>query len=106
MGTVEVGVSVETEKCDICQFPRNNHNFKHEFSMRGEGLRVKKAVESESSGQQAKSGDPDSQGSIGIALRGDPILRLALIRKGVISADDLTTVEAELRASGAVSSGQ
>jgi hypothetical protein len=105
MGTasVEVDVDVEVKMCDICGFPEDRHNFVHAFSLRGEGLRVKK---DDDRGDQANKGDPDSQGSIGVALRGDPVLRLALIRREVITADDLSQIEAELRASGIAGSGQ
>jgi len=35
-----------------------------------------------------------------MTLMGDPILRMALIRKGVITPEDLDAVEQELKVSG------
>lgn len=71
---------------------------KHEFISRADrrqGLRPAPAR------ADASMNDSDQiRESLGVSLRGDPVLRMALIRKGLITTDDLTQVEAELRASG------
>jgi len=88
--------------CTICKKPRSEHQgMRHAFVLftdKDQGLRPR------NDGSDASSSDkPKSQGSLGIAMRGDPVLRLALIRAGVITSEDLDKVEAELKASGLAS---
>lgn len=91
------------DPCRICDLPRAEHGqMRHEFisleETRNTGLRPAKSSSDASSGSA-----PSSQGSFRIASGGDPVLRLALIRAGVITAQDLDSIEAELKASGLAS---
>lgn len=100
--TTEMAHVPGVEKCELCQVPRNMHGGKmHAFvgaETRNQGLRPNK------SGSHASSSDAsESQGSLGIALKGDPVLRIALIRKGVLTPEDLTVAEAELKSYGLAS---
>ena len=80
-------------ECLICgkdeQWHRDNQP-NHDFSIDG---RLTKRAPSQAS-------DPSSQNRPRINMGGDPVLRMALIRKGVITPEDLTQVEAELSATG------
>lgn len=90
------------EICSVCHKPKSQHDgMRHIFvsdTDKQQGLRP-----SESSAADASSTASKSQGSISGALRGDPVLRLLLIRKGVITPDELTGIEDELRATGLAS---
>ena len=80
--------------CRVCKHPRSNHPFRHPFQGFDQDATLKLP-------DDAPSSDAGMiQGSPGNALRGDPVLRMALIRAGVITADQLTQVEAELKATG------
>lgn len=89
------------ELCTICHKTRADHgDMVHAFSGPDENVRLRpNKLSSESSSSSA----PIPQGSIGIAMRGDPVLRLALIRAGLITPADLDKIEAELRVSGLAS---
>lgn len=88
--------------CRVCQKSRDEHgSMRHIFVStddRAQGLRPK-----QSSAGDASNSASESQGSISGALRGDPVLRLLLIRKGVITPDELTAIENELKATGLAS---
>jgi hypothetical protein len=91
---------IEQNPCRICDKPKAEHEeMRHQFvaldETRNTGLRPQKSSDDASS-----SSAPASQGSLGIARGGDPVLRLALIRAGVITPQDLDAIEAELKASG------
>ena len=91
------------DRCRICDKPKAEHaEMRHEFvpldAERNTGLRPQK-----SSSDASSSSAPESQGSLRVARGGDPVLRLALIRAGVITAQDLDNIEAELKASGLAS---
>lgn len=92
----------ETDACQICGVTRENHRgLRHMFVAPGETRNT--GLRPNASGSDASSHDAaGSQGSLGIASRGDPVLRFALIRAGVLTAKDLELVEAELKASGFV----
>lgn len=81
------------DDCLICgkseQWHRDN-NPSHSFSV--DGRLVKRAP--------SQANLPSSQNQPQIATGGDPVLRMALIRAGVITPEDLTQVEAELNATG------
>lgn len=49
---------------------------------------------------RSQASDPVSEENPRMQLAGDPVLRMALIRKGVITPEDLDEVENELRATG------
>lgn len=86
----------ETLTCKVCGKTAEEHKtLMHRFTERG-GLAKK------GKGDDASSGVPGSQKAPSAALTGDPVLRVALIRAGIISPDDLTAVEEELRASGII----
>lgn len=79
--------------CQVCgKFPveHRDPSISHAFSTDGRLIRRSPPDESKL----------ESQGSTQALLKGDPLLRMALIRKGVITAEDLTQVEAEVRATG------
>lgn len=85
--------------CTICTTPRSEHgDRKHQF--RGAEDRDTSLIPKKSGGDASLSDTSVPQGSLGIASKGDPVLRLALIRAGVLTAQDLDVVEAELKASG------
>lgn len=88
----------ETEDCAVCHRPRKDHSrFRHDFRAFGESPTLSESAPRRESPDQV---DPASQGRIRIATGGDPVLRMTLIRAGVISVGDLDKVEAELRATG------
>lgn len=92
--TIQAETDVPT--CSICHKPKDNHPYRHEFSPIGNrtGGLIKASDRASSEPSVA------SQGRVGIAPGGDPVLRLVLLRKGLIEVADLDAVEAELRATG------
>jgi hypothetical protein len=96
----EVTTEILVEECQLCHRPSTDHGpgrIKHKFvGLEGpRGLRVETTA-----GDQAPKGGPASQGPVRSLLGGDPILRLALIRKGLVTADEIAGIEAELRGAG------
>ena len=90
-------MSLESERkvsCRVCGRPKDNHPYRHAFQGPDSGS----LIEKEQPPPAIASGP--IQGSPGNALRGDPVLRMVLIRAGVITVDQLSQVEAELRATG------
>lgn len=82
--------------CKVCGKTLPEHaTLMHRFTEKG-GLAKK------GRGDQSSGGVPASQTAPSAALTGDPVLRVALIRAGIISPADLTAVEEELRASGII----
>lgn len=81
-------ISREPPKCGICDIPESRHEgLHHQFMPEG----VDRLVLRSDKSQRA------------IAARRvpfDPIVRLLLIRKGVITAEELQQAEAELNATG------
>lgn len=78
--------------CGVCHKPRSWHDkdsVRHQFDVSGKLM--------------AKVATPDIR-SAG-ASRGDPILRLLLIRKGIISVEEIENAEKELKALGVSSVG-
>lgn len=95
MTTIDTGTE---DRCTICKHTQTEHKergFKHEFSPAGgrTGGLFKRTDE----GQAPL---PKREGNVRSSLGGDPVLRMALIRKGIIEVADLDAVEAELRATG------
>ena len=89
----------EEPRCRICHVPLLSHGgMKHKF--RSEEDRQQGLIPAKASADASSNAGDRSRESLGVALSGDPVLRMALIRKGLITPDDLTAVEAELRASG------
>ena len=83
------------DPCTICSKPKIGHErFRHAFVGYDDaagGLFEKTEVKPPPSDQASKVRIPSS---------GDPILRMVLLRKGLITVADLDEVEAELRATG------
>lgn len=89
-------------KCRICGGSKQDHldaglKIRHAFVGPNDSMRLREAARPSRDDESAM---PASQGSVGNALRGDPILRLLLIRKGIISPDELSAVEQELKGAG------
>lgn len=88
--------------CRICSRPKADHldamsSIRHAFVGPNDSMKLR---ESARPSRDDESPVPATQGSVGNALRGDPILRLVLIRKGILSPDDLSEVEQELKGAG------
>ena len=88
------------EGCRICGRDRGAHreaNILHEFIGANEQARLVR-----SSHQSLDAHEGIDQGSKGTPLKvsSDAILRLALLRKGIITTDDLDEIEKELRVTG------
>ena len=79
------------ETCTVCGKPKDNHPFRHAFASTFTGNTLKAAPKEE---------PEDSTPSRDIQLGGDPVLRLALIRRGIITPDDLSCIEQELKGAG------
>ena len=97
-GTVMVQ---HAELCRICREPRSEHKrgvILHSFV--GENDTASLSVSPENSEQLPPPDAPGKpQGSKGMMLT-DSVLRLALMRKGVLAVSDLEVIEAELKATG------
>lgn len=75
--------------CTVCGKPEDDHPFRHAFTTTG-GITTQK--------EQDDSGPLPPPGSV--PPSGDPVLRLALIRRGLIDLADIEAVEAELKGAG------
>lgn len=85
-----------TTPCKICGRTRAEHgDLVHEFSADGS------LVKNESSNRSSER-VPGSQKAPQATLKGDPVLRMVMVRKGLITPEELKEVEDELRATGAV----
>jgi hypothetical protein len=99
--TETVEVAQTEELCRICHEPKSQHKrgiILHSFI--GEFEQAALAVSAENQAQQSSPdmlGKP--QGSNQTLLT-DSVLRLALMRKGVLRVSDLELIESELRATG------
>lgn len=86
-------------KCSVCNQTlawHEHHHPVHKFTTAGGALELETADNHR--GHEQPSSDSPAQRT----LQGDPVLRLVLIQKGVISTDDLTATEAMLLATGAI----
>lgn len=89
-------------ECRICHLPRERHvrgEIRHAFISETEQASLSENESVQSSPDHA--GKP--QGSNGVHLKSagsDSVLRLALLRKGIISNADLEMIEEELRVAG------
>jgi len=87
-----------TNPCRVCGKEKSEHTpgkIIHLFV--GQNDQAALSVNEGSSSPDATLGKP--QGLIG-TLPTDPVLRMALIRKGVLQVSDLDEIEAELRVTG------
>jgi hypothetical protein len=91
----------EEEKCHICSVGRQQHEeaeasgaLHHKFATQGESLTFSKQ-------EREKRPLVQSQGLPG----GDPVLRMVLYNKGLITAEELEQAEALLKATGVLRSG-
>lgn len=86
--------------CRVCGRPRSDHRGRHMFIGPGDPLKLREGPSRDDRGDDA----PASQGPVRSLTGGDPVLRMALIRKGLISPEDLDEVERELGAAGIATS--
>jgi hypothetical protein len=87
--------------CTICHRPKADHTdekFRHRYSPPGgsSALFARDDQRSDASSDSA----PVAQGVVGKLPMGDLVLRMAMLRKGLLTVADLDEVEAELRATG------
>lgn len=86
------------ELCTICHLPKSQHSVRrHEFTSDGSNSLRSRDDRSDDSASSRPTSD---QGRVRNAMMGDPVLRLILIRQGIISVVDLNQVEQELEAAG------
>ena len=89
------------DPCTICGKPRADHPYRHRFVGYGDAQQTLfKATENDDDASSIDQARPSSQGSVRIAPGGDPLLRMVLLRKGIITLADLDAVEAELKGAG------
>lgn len=89
----------EIELCGICHKPKEAHRDMVHRYQPSNGPRTLVARD-ESMHDERNDAPRESQGRPRTLSAGDPVLRMALIRKGVISVEDLDAVDAELRITG------
>lgn len=92
-----------TDLCRICKRPRLDHNFNHKFVGPNDSpglVQVDKEVPPppDSSPQDPVREQP--QDRVRTMPPGDSVLRMALLRAGVITLAQLEEVEAELKGAG------
>lgn len=89
------------DPCTICGKPRADHPYRHRFVGYGDAQQTLfKSTENDDDASSIDEARPSSQGSVRIAQGGDPVLRLALLRKGLITLEDLDAINAELKGAG------
>lgn len=87
------------ELCSICNLPETEHGTGkviHEFARPGQSLKLGKQADEKSSHDD----HPVDEGRPRQFPTGDPVLRMLMIRKGLITPQDLTDLEAELKGAG------
>lgn len=85
--------------CQTCGKPEDNHPYRHAFVGVGDSpalIEVRPPTLPPPDGQV----EENSQARVRVLPPGDSVLRLALMRAGVISVEDLEKVEAELKGAG------
>jgi len=87
---------VNEEYCTVCGKPRSNHPFRHAFATTSTGNTLKAIAAEQAEPEASEQRTQVVESAIG----GDPVLRLALIRRGIITPDDLAYVEQELKGAG------
>lgn len=93
------------DPCTICHKPKADHPYRHRWAGYGSGSEalfqstdpVPPPPDSPTNTREA------SQSQVRVMPNGDPILRMVLIRKGIITVDDLENIEAELKGAGVAS---
>lgn len=85
--------------CRTCGKPKSNHPYRHAFVGVGDSPAL---IEARPQTPPPPDGnvEVDSQARVRVLPPGDSVLRLALMRAGVISVEDLEKVEAELKGAG------
>ena len=84
------------EECGVCGNTRKYHTNKiHAFSSDGRLEEAKPSMMMPSS-----PGGPRSQTAPQVATIGDPVLRMVMVRKGLITPDELLAADLELRSTG------
>lgn len=89
--------------CTVCHRREDNHNVRHAFTAPGDRLDVAETF-AKPSERPPRHTMPDEQlpsltGALSVPF--DPILRLALIDKGIITPDDLADAQRKMSAMNA-----
>ena len=99
-------MNLSNDECRVCHLPRARHlvgEIRHNFVGENDTARLS---ENESPAELRDDDARKPQGSNGVHLKSagsDSVLRLALLRKGIISNSDLDDIEGELRVAGVAS---
>lgn len=85
--------------CRTCGKPKSDHPYRHAFVGVGDSPAL---IEIRPQTPPPPDGpvEENSQARVRVLPPGDSVLRLALMRAGVITVEDLERVEAELKGSG------
>ena len=87
----------ENDSCSVCGHLRSEHPYRHAF-VGPSDQQVLHEVTPDTPPPPREPGDPPA--SVRVSPPGDSVLRLALLRLGVITLADLEVIEAELRGAG------
>lgn len=99
--TLEATETGIIDPCTICHKPKADHPYRHAWVGYSTGTSALfESTGNDSPASSSQSELPSSQGSTRVLPTGDPVLRIALLRKGILTLDDLASVEAELRGAG------
>ena len=101
MSQAETKPSPKDEHCTICHIPQHAHNMPnilHEF--RSPGQQPSLVARSQQSPAAHEGNRQGANRELPTSAGSDAILRLALLRKGIITVADLDFIEAELRVAG------
>lgn len=85
-----------SDRCRTCGHPRDDHPFRHAFVGVGDSpalIEVPPKV-------PPPPDSPNPEQRVRVMPPGDSVLRLALLRAGVITVEDLDKIEAELKGAG------
>lgn len=92
--------------CSLCGRPEAQHNMenfniRHRFAPPGQAVTL---TENDRATESPPDSIPASHGNVRNASGGssDALLRMILIRKGILTVQELNEIEAELQASGAI----
>lgn len=85
------------ERCRICGHPKNDHHYRHAFVGATDSPAL---IEISPVTVPPPSQTGEQPASVRASPPGDSVLRLVLLRSGVITLEDIEKVEAELRGAG------
>lgn len=92
--------------CATCSRPQNDHPYRHPFNNGELSGIASLGVMTNANGDQVDAPTEDDVEVVEMAWPFDPVLRQALVDKGIITADDLRDAERKIKDMSAIFNGR